>query len=152
VVEPSDVSGYVRSSGVSTLPAYTWRSVCGKTTSTYPHEPISYEGRFGPLVDFFSVPGQPQAVKALWSVLSPPPIFQVDLAGPVCTPNEFEPGSPFATQIPLSTLQQRTPFTLSVDASWTEFFEAGGLYTECEGQTTLSLTLQRVDADGNPLS
>jgi hypothetical protein len=151
IVDSSGVTGYVRSSGVSTLPAYTWRSVCGSTTTTYPHPPISYEGRFGPLVEFYPLAGQPQAVKALWSVLSPPPIFQVDLAGPVCTPDEFAPGSGFAGQVPLETLQQAAPFTISIDTPWTEVSEFGGLYTECEGHTTLSLTLQRVDADGSPL-
>ena len=152
MVDSFGVSGYVRGSGVSTLPAYTWRSICGSTTSTFPHEPISYEGKFGPTVEFSSVPGQPQAVTAQWDVLAPAPIFQIEVSGPDCTPNELEPGSAFATQIPLSTLQQTAPFTLSIDAPWTKASEFGGLYTECEGHTTLSLTLQRVNADGDPLT
>ncbi len=151
-VDSFGVSGNVRGSGVSTLPAYTWRSVCGKAITTFPHEPIAYEGKFGPAVEFSAVPGQPQAVKAQWGVLAPAPIFQVDLSGPSCTPDETEPGSKFAAQIPLSTLKQTAPFTLSIDAPWTEVSEFGDLYTECEGHTTLSLTLQRVNADGSPLS
>lgn len=152
LIDSFGVSGFVRGSGVSTLPAYTWRSVCSGTTSTFPHAPISYDGKFGPLVEFFPVPGQPQAVTAQWSVLAPPPIFQIEASGPDCTPNELEPGSAFAGQVSLSTLQQTAPFALSIDAPWTKVSEFGGLYTECEGHTTLSLNLQRVNADGSPLS
>lgn len=151
LVDSFGVSGYVRGSGVSTLPAYTWRSVCSGTPSTVPHAPISYEGKFGPTVEFFPIPGQSEAVKAQWSVLSPPPIFQIEASGPDCTPNELEPGSAFAGQVSLSTLRQTAPFTLSIDAPWTKVSEFGGLYTECEGHTTLTLTLQRVSADGSPL-
>jgi hypothetical protein len=151
LVDSFGVSGYVRGSGVSTLPAYTWRSVCSGTPSTVPHAPISYEGKFGPTVEFFPIPGQAETVKAQWSVLSPPPIFQIEASGPDCTPNELEPGSAFAGQVSLSTLRQTAPFTLSIDAPWTKVSEFGGLYTDCEGHTTLSLTLQRVSADGSPL-
>ena len=152
LVDSFGVSGFIRGSGVSTRPAYTWRSVCSGTPSTFAHTPLSFDGKFGPTVEFFPVPGQSQAVVAQWSVLSPPPIFQVEASGPDCTPNELEPGSSFAAQIPLSTLQQTAPFTLSIDAPWTKVSEFGGLYTECDGHTTLSLTLQRVNADGSPLS
>ncbi len=150
LIDSFGVSGYVRGSGVSTLPAYTWRSVCGMTTSTFPHAPISYEGKFGPSVEFFSVPGQAQEVKAQWGVLAPPPIFQVETDGPDCTPNQSSDAA-FAAQVSLSTLQQTAPFTVSIDAPWTKVSEFGNLYTECEGHTTLSLTLQRVNADGSPL-
>ncbi|MCW3016033.1 MAG: hypothetical protein JWO02_3125 [Solirubrobacterales bacterium] len=146
------IGGGVRASGVSTRPAWTYEATCGAppTTTTTPKDPIVSTGRFGPLVSFYDVPGDAGSVRVVWDVLAPAPIFQQEALGPSCIPQTlWIPG--FNQQLPLSTLRQATPFTLSVNTAWTVDRTLVDGHTTCSGTTALSLTLQRVKADGSPL-
>ena len=53
--------------------------------------------------------------------------------------------------MPLATLRQRAPFTLSMTAPWTVDATDEPGHTTCTGNVTQSVTLQRVNADGSPL-
>jgi hypothetical protein len=152
-LSPAGASGSVRASGVSTVPAWTWKSTCGSppTTTSIPRDPLSYSGRFGPSVSFYELPGDPAAVDVVWDVLAPAPIFQWDLSGPDCTPDAFATGSSFRSRIPLATLKQRGPFTIAMDGPWSTTRAGGFMSTSCTGSTALSLTLQRVGSGGAPL-
>lgn len=152
-LSPAGANGSVRASGVSTVPAWTWTATCGSPpqTTTQPRDPLSYSGRFGPSVSFFELPGDPATVDVVWDVLAPAPIFQWDLSGPDCTPDEFAAGSSFRRRMPLATLKQRGPFTITMDGPWSTTRTSGFMSTSCTGSTSLSLTLQRVGASGAPL-
>lgn len=152
-LSPAGANGSVRASGVSTVPAWTWKSTCGSppTTTTIPRDPLSYSGRFGPSVSFYELPGDPATVDVVWDVLAPAPIFQWDLSGPDCTPDEFAAGSSFRRRMPLATLKGRGPFTITMDGPWSTTRTSGFMTTSCTGSTSLSLTLQRVGASGAPL-
>ena len=73
------------------------------------------------------------------------------MVGPNCNRRGTTVGTAFETTVPLATLRQRTPFTLSMSAPWTVDATDGTGHTTCTGNVTQSVTLQRVNADGSPL-
>jgi hypothetical protein len=145
------LGGSVRASGVSVAPAIEQTITCPGGGDFKTRDAITYTGRFGPAVSFSHIPGNPSTVQVFWSVLSPPPLLDVEMEGPDCRPVGSTAGTPFETTVPLATLRQRTPFTLSTTAPWTVDKTDILGHTTCTGTTTQSLTLQRVNADGSPL-
>jgi hypothetical protein len=147
------VSGNVRASGVSVEPAIVQTVTCPMGGGAVNNrDAITYTGKFGPVVGFDPVAGDPTKVTAYWGILSPPPILDVEMIGPNCNRRGSTAGTPFEATVPLATLRQRTPFTLSMSAPWTVDVTDVTGHTTCTGNVTQSLTLQRVNADGTPLS
>jgi len=142
----SGVAGSVRASGVSTRPAFALDFVCGGSTVTTPVDAISSTGRVGPQLGFFGDPGA-SSVTVTFGQITPAPILDVEGSGVDCTLQAGAAGG-FTETVPLTTLRQATPFTLSHTTSWTK--AAGS--TSCTGVTTISMTLQRVNADGTSWS
>lgn len=146
------ISGNVRASGVSVEPAITQNVTCPIGGTVNNRDAITYTGKFGPVVGFDAVAGDPTRVTVYWDVLSPPPILDYQMIGPNCNRRGSTAGTPFQSTVPLATLRQRTPFTLSMTAPWTVDVNDITGHTTCDGNVTQSLTLQRVNADGSPLS
>ncbi len=140
---PSGSTGSVRSKGSLTRPAFTLEVDCGGGPVAMPVEAITFSG-VGPQLGFFGDPGA-SAVTVTFGQISPPPIFDIEGSGADCRLPALTGG--FAQAVPLTTLQQTTPFTLSRTTTWSK--DVGG--TTCAGTTEISMTLQRVRADGSPL-
>ena len=150
-IDESGGLGSVRGTGDTTRQAWTWRKTCPPAApSTQSRVATTVSGRFGPSVVFIGVPGDPTRIDVLWGEFSPV-IFQYDVDGPDCGPVPGELAM-YGARIPLSTLEQAAPFTLSIDTDWVVDTVRPGLgRTRCTGDTQQSLTLQRVAADGSAL-
>ena len=145
--------GFLRASGTSTAPGFTQTVTCPPDGSAQnSRAPITYDGRFGPSLSFAPNPADPKTVFVIWDVLSPPPLLDVEQIGPNCTPITAAAGSPFYQTAPIATLASTDPFTLQASVHWTIDAGPASLHSTCSGDVSISLTLQRVQEDGSPLS
>jgi hypothetical protein len=142
------LSGNVRASGVSVAPSLT-QTNCTVTPGS--RDAITYTGKFGPSLGFDATPGDPATVQVIFSVLSPPPLLDVEQVGADCRPSGTPTSPDWRTTLPLQTMRGRAPFTVSLDRPWTVDRTGVDGHHQCTGSTTVSMTLQRVAADGSPL-
>ena len=147
---PTAFGGSVRATGIATRPGFVLAADCPWGHTDYTVPPIVNDGRFGPAMTFEPVPGDPTRATLNWYPSRRRPTLDFDGHAIACEP-DIGAGTDFQATIPLSLLRKTTPITISPNIDWIVDKTFTGGTADCTGETSSTLTLQRVQANGSPL-